>query len=203
MTSRCGQNKGVKGPQPSFTLRLVAKTEGCNERGLPSPPGLWAKPRSERSAAFLHLSVCGENRGVKGAWPSFTSRFVGKTTSERSTAFIHFSVCGQSRGVKGPQPWVCGENRGVKGGPQPWVCGQNRGVKGARPSRTGKKGGGGGLSPFGLWSKPCREGTAAFLHFSVCGQNRGEKTPAFLHSAQAGEGPRPSFTARFVAKTKG
>ena len=162
----------MKGPQPSFTLRLVAKTEGCNERGLPSPPGLWAKPRSERSAAFLHLSVCGENRGVKGAWPSFTSRFVGKTTSERSTAFIHFSVCGQSRGVKGPQPWVCGENRGVKGGPQPWVCGQNRGVKGARPSRTGKKGGGGGF------------------HLSVCGQNRAVK------------GPRLSFTFRFVAKTE-
>ena len=59
--------------------------------------GLWPKPGSERSAAFLHLplglaktedersvallhlSVCGPNRGVKGARPSFTSRFVAKT----------------------------------------------------------------------------------------------------------------------------
>ena len=59
-------------------FRFMTKTEECKERGFPSPLG-WPKPRSERSAAFLHLSVCGQNGGVKGAWPSFTSRFVAKT----------------------------------------------------------------------------------------------------------------------------
>ena len=37
------------------------------------------EPRSETSAAFLHLRVCGQNRGVKGARPSFTFRIVAKT----------------------------------------------------------------------------------------------------------------------------
>ena len=41
--------------------------------------GFWPKPRGERSQAFLYLSVCGQNRGVKGPRPSFTSRFVAKT----------------------------------------------------------------------------------------------------------------------------
>ena len=29
--------------------------------------------------AFLHLSFCGQNRGVRGARPSFTFWFVAKT----------------------------------------------------------------------------------------------------------------------------
>ena len=37
----------------------------------------------ERSAAFRHISVCGQNRGVKGARPSFTSRFVAKTKGRK------------------------------------------------------------------------------------------------------------------------
>ena len=106
---------------------------------------LWPKPRGERSASFLLLSVCGRNRGrkerslpsplaVKGAWTSFTSRFVAKTKApkprgERTAAFLHLSVCGQPLGL--------------------W-----------RPSFT-----------LGLWSKLRGEGTAAFLHLLVCGQN--------------------------------
>ena len=79
--SVCSQNPGVKGARPSFISRF-----GANDRGLPSHLGLWPKQRGERttaclrgerSAAFLHLLVCGQNRGVEGARPSFTSRFVG------------------------------------------------------------------------------------------------------------------------------
>ena len=79
--------------------QFVAKTKGCKERGLPSRLDLWPNPRrgektvrpsltswletntrrSERSAPFLDLLDCGENKGVKGPRPSFTSRFVAKT----------------------------------------------------------------------------------------------------------------------------
>ena len=48
-------------------------------KGPRSPPGLWPKARGEKTAAFLHLSVCGQNQGVKRPRPSFTSRFVAKT----------------------------------------------------------------------------------------------------------------------------
>ena len=145
----CGQNRRVKGARPSFTSGFVAQTETCKERGLSSPLGLWPKPRSERSAAFLHLSVCGQNQAVTGVgW---------------SAAFLHLSVCGPNRGVKGARPCFT-------------VCGRNRGVKGARPSCT---------------PRIVSERSAAFLHLSDCGQNRGVK------------GARPSFTSRFVAKTEG
>ena len=64
----------------------MAKTEERNGRDLPSLLDLWPKQRGERTAAFLYLSVCGQNRGVKGARPSFTSQFV------------------VNRGVKGVRP---------------------------------------------------------------------------------------------------
>ena len=53
------------------------------------------------------------------------------------------------------------------------------------------------------------ETSAAFLHLSVCGQNRGVKgAAAFLHLSVCGQNKgvkvaRPSFTSRFVAKTEG
>ena len=141
-TSFCGQNRGVKGARPSFTFRFVGKTggvkgarpsfrgvKGVQDCCLPSPLGFWP----ERTAAFLHLAFCGQNRGVKGARPSFTSRFVAKT-----------------EGVKGARSSF-------------------RGVKGVQDCCL--------PSPLGFWpkSKPRGERTAAFLHLSFCGQNRGVK----------------------------
>ena len=52
------------------------------DRGLPSHLGVWPNrgvKDGERSTAFLHHSVRGQNKRVKGARPSFTSRFVAKT----------------------------------------------------------------------------------------------------------------------------
>ena len=80
-------------------------------------------------AAFLHLSVCSQNPGVKGARPSFISRFGAndgglpshlglwpKQRGERTATFLHLSVCCQNRRVKGPRPsFTSGQNRGVKG----------------------------------------------------------------------------------------
>ena len=50
------------------TNREVFISFGHNPRGegrLHSfHPSVWAKPKGERTADFLHLSVCGQNRGV-------------------------------------------------------------------------------------------------------------------------------------------
>ena len=70
---------------PICIARFAAKTKGWQERVLPSPLGSWPKPKGESTAAFL-LSICGQNRRVKGAQPSFTSRFVAKPRGERSAA---------------------------------------------------------------------------------------------------------------------
>ena len=62
------------------------------------------------------------------------------------------------------------------------------------------------LCLLGLRPKPRGERTAAFLHLLVCGQKRGdERSAAFLHLSVCGQNrsPRPSFTSRFLAKTKG
>ena len=77
--SDCGQNRGVKGTRPSFAFRFVAKAEKRKEHDLPSLFIFSPQSRSERSAAFLHLRICGPNRGMKGAQLSSTSRFVAKT----------------------------------------------------------------------------------------------------------------------------
>ena len=218
--SICAQNSGVKGPRPSFTSRFVAKTKRRKDRGLPSPLGLWPKPKGERTAAFLHLSVCGQNQKAKGPRPSFTSRFVAKT-KRRKDHGLHLSVCGQNQKAKGPRPSFTSrfvaktKRRKDRGLPSPlglWpkpkgertaaflhlsVCGQNQKAKGPRPSftsrfvaKTKRRKDRGLPSPLGLWPKQRGERAAAFLHLSVCGQN------------QKAKGPRPSFTSRFVAKTK-
>ena len=102
---------------------------------------MWPKPRSERRAAFLHLSVCCQN-----------------PRSETSAALLHLRVCGQNRGLKGARPsftprFNCGQNGGVQGASftsrseksaaflHLSVCGKNRGVNGARPSGLGCEGG--------------------------------------------------------------
>ena len=114
--------EGMKGARPSFPSRFVVRNEGGKECCLFSPVDLWRKPSSERSAAFLHLSVCGQDRGVKGERPFFLSRFMAKIEEakecglpsplglwpkrrgERNAAFLRLSVCGQSRKAKGTRP---------------------------------------------------------------------------------------------------
>ena len=147
------------------------------------PPGLWQNKRPSFTSlfvavAFLHLLVCGQHRRVKGARPSFTSRFVAKTKGGKERGLPYLSVCAKPRG----------ESRGL---PSPL------GLSPARPSFTsgnrGVKGPCGLSSLLGLWPNPRGARSAAFLHLSVCGQNRGMKGPR----------PRPSFTTRLVAKTEG
>ena len=117
--------------------------------GLPSPLGLWPKPRGETTSAFLHFSVCGQSRGVKGAWAFLHLSKCGQNRGVKGAAFLELSVCGQNSGVKGPRPSLTGWFVAKAEGPHLSICGQNNGVKGARPP--------------GLWAKQ----RGVYAHFSV------------------------------------
>ena len=157
---------------------------GGKERGLLSPLHLWPKPRGDTSAAFFHLSVCDQNRRVKGTRSSFISRFMAKTEKRKERDLL-------------PSPlglWPKGGERSAACFPSRFVA-KIEGMKGARPSFPSRfvvRNEGGKecclLSPLDLWRKPSSERSAAFLHLSVCGQDRGVK------------GERPFFLSRFMAK---
>ena len=78
-----GQNREGKETRPLFTSRFLTKSEGMKRADLPSPSELWAKPRGDKSAIFLPLSVCSQ------------------TEKKKNAIFFRFSIYAQIREIKG------------------------------------------------------------------------------------------------------